>query len=279
MLNIFEDALEAGMQNPKPKPAYSPSPILDQSAYERSRAESARKEAEPSQLVQSFLDSAKNDGALAKKREAVIQMIQNGEDKAFIEDAIANKMQWAPTVAEVPKEEIKSTSSISNLIGGIGVEAPAFVGRTLAGASRLGSYINPMTYFSETQKARGEAGAQMVQAEGERQSKAQEEVLRSVGVDTTSTAGEIGKGITKYGIPAVVPIGGGTMATTIGGLAKQGAKYGAIGGAIQSVTDQGAGLTPEELAKQTAIGAGAGAVINPSVGKLLVPAITKIAEK
>lgn len=135
-------------------------------------------------------------------------------------------------------------ASGTELIAGIGVEAPAFVGRTLAGVSRLGSYINPMTYLSETEKARGEAGAQMVEDEGNRQSKAQEEAFKGIGIDTTSKMGEFGKGITKYGIPAAIPIGGGAAASTVKGLAAQGAKYGAAGGAIQSVTDQGAGFTP-----------------------------------
>lgn len=70
-----------------------------------------------------------------------------------------------------------------------------------------------MTYLSETQKARGEAGAKIVEDEGIRQSKAQEEAFKEIGIDTTSKMGEFGKGITKYGIPAVIPVGGGAMAT------------------------------------------------------------------
>lgn len=142
---------------------------------------------------------------IAKLGEVKAKGVQH-EDAIEIVRALKDRGSIAPK-SEEPKDDGKIASG-TELIAGIGVEAPAFVGRTLAGVSKLGSYINPMTYLSEEQKARGEAGAQMVQAEGERQSKAQEEVFKGIGIDTTSKMGEFGKGITKYGIPAAIPIGG-----------------------------------------------------------------------
>lgn len=43
--------------------------------------------------IQWFLDFSKNNPNLETRRNAVIQMLQNGEDESFVEDTILNKMQ------------------------------------------------------------------------------------------------------------------------------------------------------------------------------------------
>ena len=55
--------------------------------------QSQQKQSNP---IQSFLNESKDNPELQSKRNAVIQMIQNGEDDSFIQDTIVNKMGYTP---------------------------------------------------------------------------------------------------------------------------------------------------------------------------------------
>lgn len=54
-----------------------------------------QKQANP---IQSFLNESKDNPEMQSKRNAVIQMIQNGEDDSFIQDTIVNKMGYNPSL-------------------------------------------------------------------------------------------------------------------------------------------------------------------------------------
>lgn len=114
--NIFQDAIEAGRTKPAPVSTIEPdAPVPFVSRQAKIEA------TPPSPVIQGFLDASSSDPALSSNRDAVIQMIQNNEDKSFIEDAITNQIGWTPPKPTMQENAISSVKeSASNLFGTLG---------------------------------------------------------------------------------------------------------------------------------------------------------------
>jgi len=96
-MNLFENILNKQLATGKTGfnamlPSYLSSGQFGSDIFDIQQ-QSQQKQSNP---IQSFLNESKDNPELQSKRNAVIQMIQNGEDDSFIQDTIVNKMGYTP---------------------------------------------------------------------------------------------------------------------------------------------------------------------------------------